>query len=149
MDFGDDTLPLLPAACALLRPSEGVRHSGERKKKLVRADYYEILGVTMAATGAEIKSAYRRLAMENHPDRNNGDPDAEEKCKAINQAYDILGDEQKKRHYDLNKFRLVQGNGSHDPVADLFGGLRHRNPFGGCGGFGFKGMGCRRRFRKF
>ena len=116
---------------------------------MVQADYYEILGVKIEATGAEIKSAYRRLALENHPDRNNGDPDAEEKFKIINQAYDILGDEQKKKHYDLNKFRLAQGNGSYDPVADLFGGLRHRNPFGGCGGFGFKGMGCRRRFRKF
>ena len=116
---------------------------------MVQANYYQILGVAIEATGAEIKSAYRRLAMENHPDRNNGDPAAEEKFKAINQAYDILGDEQKKRQYDFNQLRLSQGNGLHDPVADLFGGLRRRNPFGGCGGFGFKGMGCGRRYRKF
>jgi molecular chaperone DnaJ len=62
--------------------------------------YYETLGVTRAAADAELKAAYRKLAMQYHPDRNNGDRDAEHRFKEINEAYDVLKDEQKRAAYD-------------------------------------------------
>lgn len=64
-------------------------------------NYYEILGVEKSATQDEIKKAYRTLAFKYHPDRNQGDKTAEEKFKAITEAYDVLGDETKRRNYDL------------------------------------------------
>lgn len=64
-------------------------------------DYYEILGVSKTATSDEIKKAYRTLAFKYHPDRNPDDKEAEEKFKKIAAAYEVLGDEQKRRHYDL------------------------------------------------
>jgi molecular chaperone DnaJ len=63
-------------------------------------DYYETLGVTRSADGKELKSAYRALAMKFHPDRNPGDDTAENNFKEINQAYDVLKDEQKRAAYD-------------------------------------------------
>ena len=63
-------------------------------------DYYEILGVDKSASAADIKKAYRRLAMKYHPDRNNGDKEAEAKFKEIGEAYEVLGDEQKRAAYD-------------------------------------------------
>jgi curved DNA-binding protein CbpA len=65
------------------------------------ADYYEILGISPAATSTEIRAAYKKLAMEYHPDRNAGDPEAEEKFKLINEAYHVLSDALKKSRYDL------------------------------------------------
>ena len=59
-------------------------------------DYYEILGVSRNATKVEIKKAYRRLAMKYHPDRNPGDKEAEEKFKLINEAYQVLSDDEKR-----------------------------------------------------
>ena len=64
-------------------------------------DLYSVLGVSRGATADEIKKAYRSLAFKYHPDRNPGDSVAEEKFKQINSAYAILGDEAKKREYDL------------------------------------------------
>lgn len=71
-------------------------------------DLYNILGVSETASADEIKSAYRKLAVKYHPDKNQGDKNAEDKFKQINAAYDILGNEQKRKEYDLQ--RHVQFN---------------------------------------
>ncbi len=86
-----------------------------------KRDYYEVLGVTKAATAAEIKSAYRKMALKFHPDKNKA-ADAEEKFKEINEAYQILSDAQKRQAYD--QF----GHAAFDPASGAgMGG----NPFGG------------------
>ena len=64
-----------------------------------KRDYYEVLGVSKNATPDEIKKAYRKLAMKYHPDVNK-DPGAEDKFKEINEAYEVLSDEQKRQTYD-------------------------------------------------
>ena len=64
------------------------------------ADYYSILGVSKNATGDEIKKAFRKLAVKYHPDKNQGKKDAEEKFKQINEAYEVLSDEEKRKKYD-------------------------------------------------
>jgi curved DNA-binding protein len=66
----------------------------------VLEDYYAILGVPETATEEEIKKAYRKLALQYHPDRNPGDKEAEEKFKKINEAYSVLSDPEKRREYD-------------------------------------------------
>lgn len=63
-------------------------------------DYYKSLGVWKSATEAEIKKAYKKLAMQYHPDRNKGDKKAEEKFKEINEAYQVLWDTEKRKNYD-------------------------------------------------
>lgn len=65
-----------------------------------KADYYQILGVNKGASSDELKKAYRKLAMQYHPDKNPNNPEAEKKFKEINEAYDILKDEQKRAAYD-------------------------------------------------
>ena len=64
------------------------------------ADFYQTLGVSRNASDAEIKTAYRKLAMTYHPDRNNGSKEAEEKFKAITEAYDVLREPDKRAVYD-------------------------------------------------
>ena len=68
------------------------------------SNYYEILGVPKTATADEIKKAYRTLAFKYHPDRNQGNAAAEEKFKQISAAYDVLGDEAKRRQYDMGSY---------------------------------------------
>ena len=68
-------------------------------------DYYEVLGLTSGASQQEIKDAYRKLAFQYHPDRNNDDPAASDKMKALNEAYAILSDPAKRSDYDLLKDR--------------------------------------------
>ena len=75
-------------------------------------DYYSILEVDRNASQDDIKRAYRRLAMKYHPDRNPGDKTAEEKFKQIGTAYEVLGDEEKKRIYDqVGHERYTQAGG--------------------------------------
>ena len=63
-------------------------------------DYYKVLGIERTASRDEVKKAYRKLAMQYHPDRNPNDKGAEDKFKELNEAYQVLGDEQKRAHYD-------------------------------------------------
>jgi molecular chaperone DnaJ len=113
-----------------------------------KRDYYEILGVTRAATDVEIKSAYRKLAMRFHPDRNPGDRVAEEKFKEAAEAYAILADSEKRSLYDRFGHAGVSSaagaGGGFDPSVfsgfeDILGGL------GDIFGFGDLFGGGRRR----
>src|SRR3982750_1159461 len=86
---------------------------------MVEADYYELLGVQRGADDAAIKAAYRRLAKEHHPDRHNGCSDKEAHFKAINEAYDVLKDPQKRAAYDrFGKAAFQNGGNGHDPFGD-------------------------------
>ena len=80
-------------------------------------DYYELLGVARTADGPTIKSAYRRLAMECHPDRHNGCADKEAQFKAISEAYDCLKDPQKRAAYDRFGKAAFQNGGGRDPFG--------------------------------
>ena len=95
-------------------------------------DYYQVLGVAESATEEEIKKAYREIAKKHHPDRNPGDKAAEEKFKQASEAYETLGDKEKRSKYD--QFRKLGAMGSR------FGGGGGRGGFGG-GGFGGGGGG--------
>lgn len=77
----------------------------------MKRDYYEILGVTKSAAADEIKKAYRKVAMQYHPDRNPGDKAAEEKFKEAAEAYEVLSDADKKAQYDRFGHAGVSGNG--------------------------------------
>ncbi|MFL6730804.1 MAG: molecular chaperone DnaJ [Sphingomicrobium sp.] len=82
-------------------------------------DYYDLLGVARGADDATIKAAYRRLAKEHHPDRKNGCKESEAHFKAINEAYDVLKDPQKRAAYDrFGKAAFQNGGGGHDPFAE-------------------------------
>ncbi len=96
-------------------------------------DYYATLGVAKTATADEIKKAYRKLAVKYHPDKNPGDKAAEEKFKAISQAYEVLSDPQKRSQYDQFGPDLFEKAGGHAPGGGA-------GP-GGTGGFqGFSGF---------
>jgi molecular chaperone DnaJ len=109
-------------------------------------DYYEVLGVARGASGEEIKKAYRKLAMQYHPDRNPGDKAAEEAFKEATEAYEVLHDEQKRAAYDRYGHAGVRGSaagGGMGPDIDLQEALRaFMRDFGGFGDlFGGMGMG--------
>ena len=85
---------------------------------MVEQDYYDLLGLQRGADDAAIKAAYRRLAKECHPDRYNGCSDKEAQFKAINEAYDVLKDPQKRAAYDrFGKAAFQNGGGGHDPFG--------------------------------
>lgn len=118
-----------------------------------KRDYYEVLGVSKNASADELKKAYRKLAVQYHPDKNPGDKEAEEKFKEVSEAYDVLNDADKRAAYDRYGHAAFAGGmpgaggggGFHDPF-DIF-----REVFGGAGGgifeqfFGGAGGGGRRR----
>ncbi len=102
------------------------------------SDYYEILGVPRDADEARIKKAYRKLAMEYHPDRNNGSREAEERFKEISEAYEILKDPERKARYDRFGKEGVKGAGAGGPFQgfDLHDAIEiFMRDFGGGGGF--------------
>src|SRR5438270_7519668 len=82
------------------------------------ADFYSVLGVPRGASDDDIKKAYRKLAMQFHPDRNNGSAEAEEKFKQITEAYDVLRDPQKRAAYDRFGEEGLRGGG-------MGGGFHH------------------------
>jgi molecular chaperone DnaJ len=105
-----------------------------------KRDYYEILGVSREASPEEIKKAFRKLALEYHPDRNSSDSGAEDRFKELNEAYSVLSDSGKRAQYDrfghsgpagrgFGGFEDFQGMGVEDIINDFFGGI-----FGGGGG---------------
>jgi molecular chaperone DnaJ len=112
-------------------------------------DFYKVLGVAKDASAADIKKAYRKLARENHPDSHPGNQAAEERFKAIAEAYDVVGDTEKRKQYDELRSGLggfgpfTTGSGGTPPFDfnDVFSGGGTRTGGGG-GGFGdlFGGM---------
>jgi molecular chaperone DnaJ len=100
-----------------------------------KRDYYEVLSISRTATEEEVKRSYRKLAVKYHPDKNPGDPHAEEKFKELGEAYDVLMDADKRAAYDRFGHAafsqgIGRGGGFHDPF-DIF-----REVFGGAGGGG-------------
>src|SRR5579863_9339096 len=114
-----------------------------------KRDYYEVLGVTRTVTEIELKSAYRKLALQFHPDRNPNNPDAEEKFKEVSEAYAVLADTDKRAVYDrYGHAGLGGGSGQpagfdptvfqdfHDIFGEFFG---FGDMFGGGAGGGRRG----------
>ena len=108
----------------------------------MKEDYYKTLGVSKGSTAAEIKKAYRKMAIKYHPDKNPGDKAAEEKFKEAAEAYDVLSNPDKKARYDQFGHQAFQNGGAgfgggmnmddiFSQFGDIFGGA-----FGGFGGFG-------------
>lgn len=114
-----------------------------------KRDYYEVLGVAKSASAAEIKKAYRKLALKYHPDKNEGDSEAEEKFKEAAEAYEVLSNAEKKARYDQFGHAGMGGAGGFgggmnmddifSQFGDIFGGA-----FGGGGSFGGSRGGARR-----
>ena len=113
-----------------------------------KRDYYEVLGVSRNATDEEIKKAYRKKAIQYHPDKNPGNKEAEEKFKEAAEAYDVLSNKEKRAKYDQFGHAGLDGQAGpdfsggfgnlNDILRDLFGGgfSGGFGSFGGFGGFG-------------
>lgn len=120
---------------------------------MAKRDYYEVLGVGKNATPEELKKAYRKLALQYHPDRNPGDKEAEEKFKEAAEAYDVLSNPDKKARYDQFGHAGLDGQAAggmnmddiFSHFGDIFGDLFGGGFGGGFGGFGGFGGGQRRR----
>lgn len=116
-----------------------------------KRDYYEVLGVAKTASQEEIKKAYRKLAVQNHPDKNPGDKAAEERFKEATEAYEVLGDEKKRAAYDQYGFAGVDGQNqgysrAYQDFSDLFSGGGFSSIFEDLFGFGgFSGGSSRQR----
>src|SRR3954466_9302619 len=144
--------------------------NGDIRREWFEKDYYATLGVPKNASQDEIKKAYRKLAQKHHPDANAGNKESEERFKEISGAYDVLGDEEKRKQYDQVREMAASGGGGGFPggfpgagggpggpggrvryenvnfgdigdLGDLFGGL-----FGGAGG-GTRGRASRQPSR--
>ena len=89
---------------------------------MAKQDFYEVLGVSKSASPDELKRAYRKLAMKHHPDRNPSDKSAEQKFKEINEAYDILKDDQKRAAYDRFGHAAFDQSGGRGPGDFGFSG---------------------------
>lgn len=107
--------------------------------------YYEVLEVSKDASGTVLKKAYRKLAMKYHPDRNPDDKEAEEQFKVVNEAYQVLSDEEKRSIYDRYGKAGLEGQGmgrggfggaNMDDVMDMFNSMFSGGGGGGFGGFG-------------
>ena len=105
---------------------------------MAKRDYYEILGVGKSATAEEIKKAYRKVAIQHHPDKNQGNKESEEKFKEAAEAYEVLSNADKKAQYDRfghNRPGMSGGGGggnmNMDDIFSQFGDI-----FGGGGGNG-------------
>ena len=95
-----------------------------------KRDYYEVLGISKNASLEDVKKAYRKKAIENHPDKHKGDPGAEEKFKEINEAYSVLSNKQKRATYDNFGHQAANSGaggggfsfdmGSKNPFSDFF-----------------------------
>jgi len=107
-------------------------------------DYYEVLGVARDVQATDIKKAYRKLAMQYHPDRNQGDPEAEVRFKEVSEAYEILSNAEKRQIYDRFGHDGLKGRGYEPNFTDVSDIFQH---FGDIFGFGdlFGGGGNRRR----
>jgi molecular chaperone DnaJ len=112
-----------------------------------KRDYYEVLGVERGAASDDIRKAYKREALKHHPDRNPGDASAEAKFKAVNEAYQVLSDDEKRRVYDQFGHAGLEGGGGFEGVGDVFAHMQDlfAEMFSG-GGFG--GFGGRRQARR-
>lgn len=99
-----------------------------------KRDYYEVLGVSRESSGADIKKAYRRVAMKSHPDRNPDDKGAEERFKEANEAFEVLSDSGKKNRYDQFGHAGIDGqtSGGSADFSDIFGDV-FGDIFGGSG----------------
>lgn len=119
---------------------------------MAKRDYYEILGVTKSASGEEIKKAYRKVAMQYHPDRNPGDKSSEEKFKEAAEAFEVLSDADKKAQYDRYGHAGVTGNGrggqgggmNMEDIFSQFGDIFGEDLFGNFFGGGRGGRGQQR-----
>lgn len=122
-----------------------------------KRDYYEVLGVSKSASDADLKKAYRKLAMKYHPDRNKGDEEAEKKFKEASEAYEILRDPQKRQRYDQFGHSGINGGGfgggadygnaDFEDIFSRFSDIFGSDIFGGGDSFGGRGgrSGSRRR----
>src|SRR2546422_8636326 len=113
----------------------------------MKQDFYAVLGVAKDASEADVKKAYRKLAMECHPDRNNGDKTAEERFKLVTEAYEVLRDPEKRAAYDRYGPQGMRGGAGlssmHFDLSEAlmvfmrdFGFASGREGGGGFGGFG-------------
>lgn len=123
---------------------------------MAKRDYYEVLGVDRNASANDIKKAYRKMAIQYHPDKNPGDKNAEEKFKEAAEAYSVLSDPDKKARYDQFGFEGMNATGGGgfsgggmdmNDIFSMFGDIFGGGGFGGFGGFGGGGARQQARFR--